>query len=126
MTDDETPYPGTRADDQRARTVAEGFRSLFRNVLYEDMPENVPTACTLAGLDGADMIASDEFRHKERLLVLFENPDELYVASGEQIFSYVSNRNPWEDYDLCIFDEAMTWCVGVTHDDKIILAKRES
>jgi hypothetical protein len=89
------------------------------------MPDNVPTACTLDGKKDSSAIKSRAFRSMKTLFVLFESPNKLYIASGEEVFQFYDRLEPWEDYDFCVYDETLNWCIGVTHNDDVLVIDQE-
>jgi hypothetical protein len=109
-----------------ARPIIDKFVKNYRRNLYNGMPENVPTACTLDGTKNLDIIHTETFRLIKKLYVLFESPDELYVASGEDVLGFYDSLEPWEDYDFCVFDDSLNWCIGVTHNEDVIVIDKTS
>ncbi len=85
------------------------------------VPSNLPTSCTINGKE----------LKKEEVLDLFEEDSELYVHTDsgkglrkdslKRIMKYWIHRDPWEDYDFCVFPRDLSWCLAFTHNDRIIL-----
>lgn len=119
--DESTPYPGSMVDIDVAKPIINKFVRTYRGCLYDGMPDNVPTACTLDGEKDSSVFDSEIFRSKKSLYVLFESPYELYIASGEEIFQFYHALEPWEDYDFCVYDETLNWCIGVTHNEDVLV-----
>ena len=47
--------------------------------------------------------------------------DLLRIATPLEVLDYLKNKEPWEDYDICLFDDSLEWCVGITHNDEIFV-----
>lgn len=126
MSNDElTPFPGSQVAKERAKPIIDKFIRAYRGCLYDGMPENVPTACTLDGEKDSGAIDSENFRSMKSLYVLFESPNELYIASGEEVFQFYDGLEPWEDYDFCVYDETFNWCIGVTHNEDVLVIDKK-
>lgn len=124
MEDDATPDPGAPMASAPARERLSEFRSRFRP--RQDIPDNVPTACLLQGDRDPEVLKSPEFLRHDVVHVMFEYNEQVRVATAIEVARYVEERQPWEDYDLCICNPALTWCIGVTHnEDVIVVGRRE-
>ena len=36
---------------------------------------------------------------------------------------YFASKELWEDYDICIFDETMTFCYAASQEDRFVLTR---
>ena len=98
---------------------------IFRKQEIGVTPSNLPTACTLDGRKCDLAVFEESFlKQSQQAYVYFENTSELYKATPAQLVAYLSKKEPWEDYDICIFDSGMKWCIGVTHNDDIVLSEK--
>lgn len=122
MEDDATPDPGTPMAADRARERLSEFRSRFRP--KQEIPDNVPTACLLRGERDSEVLNSAEFLRHGVVHVMFEYDEQVRVATASEVAKYVAERQPWEDYDFCVCDPALSWCVGVTHNEDVIVVGR--
>lgn len=120
-----TPDPGIEISDEGILKIVKKFIEIYRRELYEMMPDNVPTACTIDGVKNNGILSSQAFKSMKSVYVLFDSPFKLLRASGSEVCSYVKNRNPWEDYDFCVFDESLKWAIGITHDDDVIVSDKD-
>jgi hypothetical protein len=118
--DNFTPRPGTLLSELEAKSILSEFLSRYRRE-PNGVPSNLPTACTLDGVERKSVLDSQQFLSHQELYVLFEYPRQLFKSSARDIATFVKSKEQWEDYDLCIFSKGLSWCVGVTHNDKIIL-----
>ena len=88
----------------------------FRKTDPAKVPSNIPTACVLDGMLDAQVLTSREFKQRSKVYVFVEGAGIVFVAKPQEIIKYLSARQPWEDYDICLFDENMEWCIGLTHN----------
>ncbi len=116
-----TPLPGRVLAGPEAGEIIEQCLKKFRGPELNGIPSNVPTACTLVGYEDEHLFQSRRWPDHESLYVLFEYPRELRQASGEAVKEFLRSKEPWEDYDLCIFGTNLSWCVGVTHNAKVLV-----
>jgi hypothetical protein len=113
----ETPRPGTHLPPDEARTWVRRFFMRFRK-RREGVPRDLPTWCTFddARRVSPDILAAPALERIRALLVLFENSREVYRASIGEIRDYFAAREPWEDYDIYLFDEELRFCIAFTHE----------
>ena len=59
-------------------------------------------------------------RHLEAIVspvfILFEYDDDLRVVRPQEVIAFVAALQPWEDYDFCVFDAELNWCLALTHN----------
>ena len=61
--------------------------------------------------------------NREEVIIFFENYHIMMKSSWGKAIAFLKEREPWEDFDVCIFDESMDWCVALTHNDEIKAVK---
>ena len=119
--DIENTIPGQKIEQEEARSIIKEFKEHFRKISV-GTPDNLPTACLLEGEEVPDVFQGENFLNREELYLLFEYDNDLRKTSGAKIGFFVTNLQPWEDYDLCVFDATMRWCIGLSHNGVIKLS----
>jgi hypothetical protein len=119
------PRPGRLVPAEEAEKWISRFTSKFRPPPRKNLnskvpiPSNMPTACLLEGHyinpDFSDLFLSRSLA----VFAFFEGGHELYSTSLGEMLRYLNAREPWESYDMCLFDESLEWCLGINHEDKI-------
>lgn len=79
----------------------------------------IPIACRIEASEHADELQDGWFSGVNAVIVYVENDDLMIRATASAVPQFFKAREPWEDFDVCIFDEEMTWCVAVTHNDEV-------
>jgi hypothetical protein len=58
--------------------------------------------------------------------LLVENfSSELYLTTIKAMAHYLKSREPWEDYDICIFDSSFDWCLAISHEDRYVWVTKD-
>jgi hypothetical protein len=52
---------------------------------------------------------------KDAPVLLYFEGGELRRAQMDDVCHYLDDQQPWEDWDLYVFDASMTWCIALTH-----------
>lgn len=117
----ETQLPGDEVPQQEASQLVEKFIKRFRKCKVPETPSNVPTACVLDGRKDRDYLVKPAFQRRNSVLFYLESGRVLRRTTPAEAANYFAVREPWEDYDVCLFDESLEWCVGVTHNDDVIV-----
>lgn len=120
----ETPLPGLVVPDGIASGLLDAFIEKFRGIIPPEVPANLPTACVLKGRKDPDYLRRAPFVSRTIVLVWFETAKRLHQATPDEILKYLADKQPWEDYDICLFDETLHWCVGLTHNNDVIVVER--
>lgn len=84
------------------------------------LAESVPLSCKVIGIH-FENFSKDWFDSDHCAFVFFENYQKVVSAAWREIFNFFSNREPWEDYDACIFSFKAGRCVATTHNGEIKL-----
>jgi hypothetical protein len=119
-----TPRPGTLLSASDADLILPQFLAKYRVKELNNIPSNLPTACTLDGIEDNRVFESEQFLSTPEVLVLFEYPREVFVASPEGVLDFIRSKEPWEDHDICVFPRDLAWCVGLTHNEKIFVVDK--
>lgn len=117
----ETQLPGEEIPKHEASPLVEAFLDRFRKCKAPETPSNVPTACTLRGRKDREYLNKPQFLDRKSILFYLEAAQILRRTTPTAVADYFATREPWEDYDVCLFDESLKWCVGITHNDDVIV-----
>ena len=119
----DTPLPGQIIAGTAAEKVVSDFLRRFRKGDPRRVPSNLPTACVVEGHKDKNILKSPNFLAKQRVFFFLDpDPPLLYSADPSSVLKYLAIRQPWEDYDICLFDESLDWCIGITHNDDVIVS----
>lgn len=125
MNDNENiPEPGDEISSEKAKLIIADFLTKFRSKNV-NIPSNLPAACQLRGIKDIDVLKASNFLNLNKVFYYFDSSNQLFEASPKEVSEYYNSRQPWEDYDFCIFDSEMRWCIGITHNDDVILVDPE-
>jgi len=113
---DETPKPGTMVLADMADSVIDRFYTKFKREKV-GLPTDLPAWCTFDKGIKIDegILFHPALMGQQPLYIFFENGKKLYRANIEQIRVYFKEKEPWEDYDIYIFNDTMNWCIVFTH-----------
>jgi len=127
--DFDTPLPGRDIANPTKASVIKQFLEVFRVFSKGEAPYNIPTACLVKGPRGSEVLKDPTFLARKNIYFYLESgevPEDeiLRICDATDLVQYVKQKEPWEDYDLCTFDESMTWCLAVSHNDTITYLER--
>ena len=103
--------------------IIKAFLNKFRKIDVRTTPSNIPTACTLKGSKSYNFHDLKELNRDDYVFVYWDEGESLRKEKISKIDDFWKNREPWEDYDFCIFPESLDWCIGFTHNDYCILVE---
>ena len=89
------------------------------------IPSNLPTACLLEGRKArtvADLLLNFD---DQEVFVYWDQGTALRRESFRVVSKFWATREPWEDYDFCVFPRSLDWCIGFTHNDYCVLVTRQ-
>ena len=121
----DTPLPGRPVASDVAERVISDFLLRFRKTAASQSPSNIPTACVLRGRKFRDLLIPPKLLEKHQILFFLESASILNVVDPSAVVHYFEERKPWEDYDICLFDESLEWCIGITHNGDTIITDAE-
>lgn len=52
------------------------------------------------------------------MIVYIENYETMIRTTVPAVLQFLKAREQWQDFDLCIFDDGISWCVALTHNDE--------
>jgi len=115
--DDWTPRPGEALPAEESAALQERFEGRFRVNTAGRHPK-VPTWSTFDPADSrrAGPEALEALAAERGVLLLFAGSGrELRRTTMGEVRRYVAALEPWEDDDLYVLDDTMTWCLALTH-----------
>lgn len=116
-----TIIPGINVAFEHEKLIAT-FKKKFR-FQPDDGYDNVPTSCYLQGHINPNAFNMPFFMNSKKVYMYFDFDNDLRILTPLDVIKYKSQLQEWEDYDFCVFDDSLEWCIGVTHNDQIIEAK---
>jgi hypothetical protein len=120
-----TPKPGEIISSGNAKLLVENFSSEFQPHIDSTLAGNVPMACSLEGAAISDDLSNLPISEDKKVYVFYENTNELYLTTIKAMAYYLKSREPWEDYDICIFDSSFDWCLAVSHEDRYVWVTKD-
>lgn len=119
MSNEGTPKPDCTVAPDVAVRLVETLRAKLVGKLDTSMERNVPLACRLMGAQTPGLSLDYRLNGEMEVYLYFENLDEVRKSTIASLEVYLSAKKPWEDYDICVFDDKFKWFIGVTHNDAI-------
>lgn len=114
---DITVQPGRLLDALVAKGIRSSVEEVFRPVTRIS---SLPTACLMEGRQIARVTEIEHKIGKEPVYMLFESSGNVRESDLQGIQQYLDARNPWEEFDLLIFPLSLRWCIGVSHNNRIV------
>ncbi|MGJ5066892.1 hypothetical protein [Bradyrhizobium oligotrophicum] len=105
--------PDTEAKQIRARLLAR-----LENYFFSDRSDAIPIACRIEPTDRADELQESWFSGVQAVIVYIENYETMIRTTVPAVLQFLKAREQWQDFDLCIFDDGISWCVALTHNDE--------
>jgi hypothetical protein len=120
MSNEGTPKPGRTVPPDDAARLVETLRTKLVGKIDTSMAANVPLACRFMGAQTPGLSLNARLNGEMEVFLYFENLNEVRKSTIASLAAYLSVKEPWEDYDICVFDDRFKWFIGVTHNDAII------
>lgn len=122
--EDETPKPGQAMSSADAELLLEALQTAFHPHFDAGLSNNIPMACRLEGVRIGGDLSDIPVNQESKAYSLYENTGEIFLTTVKAMADYLKQRQPWEDYDICIFDISLNWCIGISHEDRHVWAER--
>lgn len=87
--------------------------------MFDDRLATLPMACRIKPQKQSSRFEESWLPKCGELSAYFENYDLMVLTTAERISNFLRQREPWQDFDVCFFDEKMTWCAALTHNDEM-------
>jgi hypothetical protein len=120
-----TPKPGKIISSGNTKLLVEEFSSEFQPHIDTTFASNVPMACSLKGKAITNDLSNLPISEDTKVYVFYENANELYLTTIKAMAHYLRSREPWEDYDICIFDSSFDWCLAASHEDRYVWVTKD-
>lgn len=98
--------------------VLQSFLSRIGNHLNPEISTSAPIACRIRATISSPKLLNDWLITSVPLFAYFENYNIMVQASAQSLIGFIELREPWQDYDICIFDENFKWCAALTHNNE--------
>jgi hypothetical protein len=79
----------------------------------------IPIACQFLAAESSNRFEERWFAGEEAVVAFFENYNVMVLTKVKAVLSLLSQREPWQDWDICLFDWSVTWCAAITHNDEV-------
>jgi hypothetical protein len=114
---DWTPCPGEVIPVEEAAPITAAFERRFR-VCTEGRHPKVPTWVTFDALSSRRaslrVLKTRSIPDDAPVFLYFEGRELRRTKMGD-VRRYVAALEPWEDWDLYVFDASLAWCIALTH-----------
>ena len=87
--------------------------------LSDDLLPSMPIACRIQAQRQSRHFEESWLPQVGKLFLYVENYNLMIITSAERISRFLQEREPWQDFDMCIFNEDITWCAALTHNDQM-------
>jgi hypothetical protein len=114
---DWTPVPGEALSGEEAARIIASFEGRFRAVTEGKHPQ-IPTWVTFDSAASrratVELFTSAPIEADAEVFLYFERRQIWRTTMGD-VRRYVAALEPWEDWDLYVFDASIDWCIAYTH-----------
>ena len=100
------------------------FRSAYRSK-GPQLAGNLPTACILVRATESNLNEVRGLAGSKEVVVCWDDVSLLRRCTFPEVESFIENRQPWEDYDFCVFPLDLSWCAGFTHNARWFISRAE-
>lgn len=120
------PLAGQPLEKSEASALKLAFIKVFESSFDPTVSMSAPLSCRMTSPITLSAIELEWFQGEREVLVLLENYDAVIVASVDVFLRFWENREPWQCYDICLFERSMRWCICLTHNNncKYIVASQ--
>lgn len=80
--------------------------------------QQVPISCQIKAMEVSSSLEQSWFVHETLIIAYFENYDVMVLTDARHVLEFLAQREPWQDFDVCLFDQEITWCAALTHNDE--------
>ncbi len=81
--------------------------------------DSIPIACQFRGAEPFASFQDEWFAGEVAVVAFFENYNVMVLTNVKAVLSFLSKREPWQDWDVCLFNRSVTWCAAITHNDEV-------
>ena len=81
--------------------------------------DSSPIACQVRAAESFASFQNEWFAGEDVVVAFFENYNVMVLTNVKAVLSLLSQREPWQDWDVCLFNLSVTWCASITHNDEV-------
>lgn len=81
--------------------------------------DSIPIACQFRAAESFASFQNEWFAGEDVVVAFFENYNVMVLTNVKAVLSLLSQREPWQDWDVCLFNLSVTWCAAITHNDEV-------
>jgi len=114
-----TPDPGSVVPPGEAISIIENFIKSFR---VDDLSRHpsTPTWCLLPSSARRTTLSAlrqlkSAIASNKQVYFYFEGGRELRLTTVDEVSKFIHALQPWEGWDMYLFDATMKWCLAFTH-----------
>lgn len=102
-----------------AKILREKLVSRLTGSFFLDRVDSIPLACRIKP-DEQDVDFDESwFSGRDEVIVYMENYEKMIRSNVAKTLLFLRGRESWQDYDVCIFDDELSWCAALTHNDEV-------
>lgn len=116
---------GPLVPDAEAKNIRTLLQTRLESHFSRDRSDSIPISCRIDPRERADGVQDDWFSGLGSVIVYMENYEVMIRTSAPAVLRFLKAREPWQDFDVCIFDDDISWCIALTHNDeakRVVLA----
>jgi len=111
-------HMGPLVPDSEAKQIRTRLLERLEGFLFSDRSDAIPLACRIEPTEHADELQENWFLGVQSVIVYMENYETMIRTTVPAVLQFLKARESWQDFDLCIFDDEIRWCVALTHNDE--------
>ena len=85
---------------------------------FPDRMDSIPISCRIKPMQQGSQLNKAWFEKADSVVVYMENYEVMVRSTANTVLRFLNTREPWQDFDVCIFPEDVTWCAALTHNDE--------
>lgn len=109
---------GTLVPDTEAKQIRAHLLARLDGYFFSARSGAIPIACRIAPTEFANELQESWFSGVQAVIVYMENYGTMIRSTVPAVLQFLKAREPWQDFDVCIFDDEISWCVALTHNDE--------
>jgi hypothetical protein len=121
MSEDSPKLPIVLTPNLEDHQLVESLLRIYRLSGLE-VPSNLPTACALKAGARVEFADVRRLAGTRELFIYWDDGSKLRHSRLEEVAAFLDSREPWEEYDFCMFPKSLVWCAGFTHNNDWFLS----
>ncbi|MDR6536757.1 hypothetical protein [Variovorax soli] len=111
-------FLGSLVAPAEAREIRAHLLRRLNSNFFPERSDALPIACRIEPLEQASELQEHWFSGIQAVIAYMENYDLMIRTTVPAVLKFLGAREPWQDFDVCIFDDEMNWCAALTHNDE--------